>query len=105
MNKSFNNGFSFPIKVEFLVSGRSTSWRGEGDSDDKSVVPDRGGRSGWNDNTRTTPGRRSWDTEDHLPEWATENPTDGGGSFDDKGAFHGSDDEQVNNQSRFELFS
>lgn len=40
--------------------------------------------------------RKSWESEDHLPEWATENPTEGGGTFDEKGAFHGSDDEQVN---------
>lgn len=74
---------------------RSTSWRGEGDTDEKSALPERGSRSSWNDTTRLPPGRKSWDTDDHLPEWATENPTDGGGSFDEKGAFHGSDDEQV----------
>lgn len=76
--------------------GRSTSWRGEGDGDEKSGLSERSGRgSSWNDNTRVPSGRKSWDTDDHLPEWATENPTDGGGSFDDKGAFHGSDDELV----------
>lgn len=80
-----------------MISGRSTSWRGEGDTDEKSTLPDRGSRSGWSESaSRAIPGRKSWDTDDHLPEWATENPADGGGSFDDKGAFHGSDDEQVN---------
>lgn len=41
------------------------------------------------------PHRRPWDPEDHLPEWATENPSESGGTFDASGAFHGSDDEQV----------
>lgn len=36
--------------------------------------------------------RRMFD-EDHLPEWATENPSETGGTFDASGAFHGSDDE------------
>lgn len=79
-----------------LFKGRSTSWRGEGDTDEKTALPERSNRSSWNDTTRAPPVRKSWDTDDHLPEWATENPADGGGSFDDKGAFHGSDDEQVN---------
>ncbi|XP_055585419.1 GIGYF family protein Gyf [Uranotaenia lowii] len=37
--------------------------------------------------------RRHWDTEDQLPEWATENPSDYGGSFDASGAFHDSDND------------
>ncbi|KXJ76180.1 hypothetical protein RP20_CCG010226 [Aedes albopictus] len=37
--------------------------------------------------------RRNWDTEDQLPEWATENPSDYGGSFDASGAFHDSDND------------
>lgn len=72
--------------------GRSTSWRGEGDGEERNVPPEKGGR-GWQDGRGTL--RRSWDNEDHLPEWAMENPTDGGGTFDERGAFHGSDDEQV----------
>ncbi|KAG5888028.1 hypothetical protein JTB14_027823 [Gonioctena quinquepunctata] len=72
---------------------RSSSWRGEGDSEEKTGPPERGGRTSWNEN-RPPSSRRSWDNEDHLPEWATENPTEGGGTFDEKGAFHGSDDEQ-----------
>lgn len=83
------------LNTVHFFPGRSTSWRGEGDTDEKSGLPERGNRSSWNDTSRAPQGRKSWDTEDHLPEWATENPTDGGGSFDDKGAFHGSDDEQV----------
>nr|XP_023030042.1 GIGYF family protein CG11148 [Leptinotarsa decemlineata] len=73
--------------------GRSSSWRGEGDSEERTGPPERGGRSHWGEN-RPPPSRKTWDNEDHLPEWATENPTDGGGTFDEKGAFHGSDDEQ-----------
>ncbi|XP_056635586.1 GRB10-interacting GYF protein 2 isoform X1 [Diorhabda sublineata] len=73
--------------------GRSTSWRGEGDSEERTGPPERGGRTSWNDN-RAPLARKSWESEDHLPEWATENPTEGGGTFDEKGAFHGSDDEQ-----------
>ncbi|XP_029169789.1 GRB10-interacting GYF protein 2-like isoform X3 [Nylanderia fulva] len=45
---------------------------------------------------------RSWesnhhDNHDNLPEWATENPSESGGSFDASGAFHGgmySDDDE-----------
>lgn len=85
-----------------LFLGRSTSWRGEGDTDEKTTLPERGSR-GWNDNSRTQ-GRKSWETDDHLPEWATENLTDGGGSFDEKGAFHGSDDEQVSLFNKYFLF-
>lgn len=33
--------------------------------------------------------------DDDLPEWATEGPNEGGGSFDSSGAFHGSDDEKM----------
>ncbi|XP_028155710.2 GRB10-interacting GYF protein 2 isoform X2 [Diabrotica virgifera virgifera] len=72
--------------------GRSTSWRGDGDSEERTGPPERGGRTSWNDNRG--PPRKSWESEDHLPEWAMENPTEGGGTFDEKGAFHGSDDEQ-----------
>lgn len=49
----------------------------------------------WHDTTRINPQRRMWDTDDHLPEWATENLGEGGGTFDATGAFHGSDDETV----------
>ncbi|KAJ8976707.1 hypothetical protein NQ317_005925 [Molorchus minor] len=73
--------------------GRSTSWRGEGGFGGKSGPPERGSRTNWHDGNRA-PSRRSWD-DDHLPEWATENPTEGGGTFDERGAFHGSDDEQL----------
>jgi hypothetical protein len=75
---------------------RSASWRGEGDSEERNGPPERGGRPNWHENNRGGPLRRSWDNEDHLPEWATENPTEGGGTFDERGAFHGSDDEQDN---------
>ncbi|XP_049300953.1 GIGYF family protein Gyf [Anopheles funestus] len=39
--------------------------------------------------------RPNWDT-DELPEWATENPSDFGGSFDATGAFHDSDNDGEN---------
>ncbi|KAJ3658723.1 hypothetical protein Zmor_010447 [Zophobas morio] len=74
--------------------GRSASWRGDGDSEERNGPPERGSRPSWHENSRGGPLRRSWDNEDHLPEWATENPTEGGGTFDERGAFHGSDDEQ-----------
>lgn len=80
--------------------GRSTSWRGgDGDSEERSGPPERGTRSSWHDLNRGQPTRRSWDNEDHLPEWATENPTEGGGTFDERGAFHGSDDEQLDGKT------
>ncbi|CAH0559994.1 unnamed protein product [Brassicogethes aeneus] len=76
---------------------RSTSWRG-GDGEEGAergaAPPERGGRQGgWHENRGPPSQRRSWDNEDHLPEWATEHPTEGGGTFDERGAFHGSDDE------------
>ncbi|XP_026465050.1 GIGYF family protein CG11148-like [Ctenocephalides felis] len=37
--------------------------------------------------------RKPWDVDDILPEWAMENPSESGGTFDASGAFHGSDDE------------
>lgn len=74
-----------------LNSGRSASWRdGEG-GEERTGPPERGNR-GWHEGPRGPP-RRSWD--DSLPEWATENLTESGGTFDATGAFHGSDDEQV----------
>ncbi|KAF7270533.1 GIGYF family protein Gyf isoform X2 [Rhynchophorus ferrugineus] len=74
--------------------GRSTSWRGETDGEERSGPPERGMRPSWHDINRGQLNRKSWDNEDHLPEWANENPLESGGSFDDRGAFHGSDDEQ-----------
>lgn len=73
---------------------RQTSWRDGDLGDDRVGGPqDRGGR-GWHEGSRGLPPRRSWD-DDNLPEWATENLAEGGGTFDATGAFHGSDDEQV----------
>lgn len=70
---------------------RASSWReGEEDARDKrwheqNMGATRGGGGGH---------RRMWDAQDeHLPEWATENLAEGGGTFDSSGAFHGSDDE------------
>lgn len=41
------------------------------------------------------------DTDDNLPEWAMENPSDSGGTFDASGAFHGSvDEDDPNNSSK-----
>lgn len=47
---------------------------------------------------RGPPHRRPWD-EDHLPEWATENPTETGGTFDSSGKFHNSDDESESSRA------
>lgn len=58
-------------------------------------------RRNWHDGPRGPPPRRSWD-EEGLPEWATENLAEGGGTFDSAGAFHGSDDEQVQNNVLFD---
>ncbi|CAG9766953.1 unnamed protein product [Ceutorhynchus assimilis] len=75
--------------------GRQTSWRGGEGEEERTGPPERGGRpGGWQETNRGPLSRRSWDNEDHLPEWANENPLESGGSFDDRGAFHGSDDEQ-----------
>ncbi|KAL1506342.1 hypothetical protein ABEB36_005725 [Hypothenemus hampei] len=72
--------------------GRQSSWRAEGE-DERSGPPERPGR--WHEMNRGPPSRRSLDSEDHLPEWANENPLESGGTFDDRGAFHGSDEEQI----------
>nr|CAI5830189.1 unnamed protein product [Callosobruchus analis] len=100
-----------PTSSMFEKWGRSTSWRdstGAGGDEDRpptGVAERQRGGSSWTSGGEgggRLPLRRpggggsgTWDHEDHLPEWATENPADGGGSFDDKGAFHGSDDEQL----------
>ncbi|KAF5296951.1 hypothetical protein FQR65_LT10103 [Abscondita terminalis] len=74
--------------------GRSTSWRDGGEGNEERGVPERPNRSSWQENARGGLQRRPWESEDHLPEWAMENPSESGGSFDASGAFHGSDDEQ-----------
>lgn len=71
--------------------GRQTSWR-DGDTNDDRGPQDR--NRGWHDGSRSNVQRRIWD-DDNLPEWATENLGEGGGTFDASGAFHGSDDELV----------
>lgn len=79
-----------------FATGRSTSWR-DGDSEERSGGPPERGARGWHEGSRGSsqqPPRRSWE-EEMLPEWATENLSEGGGTFDAAGAFHGSDDEQV----------
>ncbi|XP_012534011.1 GRB10-interacting GYF protein 2 isoform X2 [Monomorium pharaonis] len=82
--------------------------RNEGDGDEG-----RGGSGRWehrgnhrpsHDSSHHPPPRtaRTWesnhhDNHDNLPEWATENPAESGGSFDSSGAFHGgmySDDDE-----------
>lgn len=76
------------------MPARQSSWRGEGE-DERTGPPERGGRTGWQEVSRGgTTARKSWD-EDHLPEWVNEHPLESGGTFDDRGAFHGSEDEQV----------
>lgn len=49
-------------------------------------VSSRGSRPPWDEKDGHL--RKSWD-EDNLPEWATENADEKGGSFDASGAFHG----------------
>lgn len=77
----------------WYFEGRSSSWRGEGGD-----VEDRGPR--WHERGSTTSSgggvkRAAWEGggDDRLPEWATERPVEGGGTFDERGAFHGSEDE------------
>ncbi|XP_031339420.1 GRB10-interacting GYF protein 2 isoform X2 [Photinus pyralis] len=73
--------------------GRSTSWRDGGEGGEERGPPERANRSSWQENARSVQ-RRPWENDDHLPEWAMENPSETGGTFDATGAFHGSDDEQ-----------
>lgn len=73
---------------------RSGNWRGEGEREERETRT-------WHassDHNRVAPHRRPWDNEDHLPEWATENPSESGGTFDASGAFHGSDEENDRQQ-------
>ncbi|EZA53350.1 hypothetical protein DMN91_005018 [Ooceraea biroi] len=96
------------------------SWREGGSMDrdrlDRNEGDGEEGRSGsarWehrgnhrpsHDSSHHPPSRtaRTWesnhhDNHDNLPEWATENPSESGGSFDSSGAFHGgmySDDDE-----------
>ncbi|KAF5274864.1 hypothetical protein FQA39_LY07046 [Lamprigera yunnana] len=75
--------------------GRSMSWRDGSEGSEERGPPERSNRSSWQESTRGgLLQRRPWESEDHLPEWAMENPSESGGSFDSSGAFHGSDDEQ-----------
>ncbi|XP_055688107.1 GIGYF family protein Gyf [Lutzomyia longipalpis] len=74
---------------------RSTSWREEEPGEISSSLRGYNSDRGFAGGTRMIPttGRKFWDQEDNLPEWAMENPLESGGSFDATGAFHGSDDE------------
>ncbi|EDS31257.1 conserved hypothetical protein [Culex quinquefasciatus] len=106
------NGLSTSLSGSSLRDkwSRSTSWREE----ESGIGDGPGGRplhsssagggykprmsalSGGDLNTSGGPGgglRRHWDADDQLPEWATENPSDYGGSFDASGAFHDSDND------------
>ncbi|XP_044726768.1 GRB10-interacting GYF protein 2 isoform X2 [Chrysoperla carnea] len=93
---------------------RSSSWR-EGDPGEdrfeRTIIPDRSSRTSWHSSgdashlgrggtLRRTPWENS--SEDHLPEWATENlhESGGSGSFDSSGAFHGNSTEDENNGTR-----
>ncbi|XP_054271117.1 GRB10-interacting GYF protein 2 [Macrosteles quadrilineatus] len=77
--------------------GNSNSWR-EGEGWDRSRP--------WEEtNNSHPPPRKHWEEESNLPEWAMENPSESGGSFDASGAFHGgpvcSDEEEgATNQQR-----
>ncbi|XP_017477314.1 PREDICTED: PERQ amino acid-rich with GYF domain-containing protein CG11148 isoform X2 [Rhagoletis zephyria] len=55
----------------------------------------------WNTNNSSIGGSSGagGDGEDNLPEWAMENPSNGGGTFDASGAFHGSVDEDESENS------
>ncbi|XP_011687407.1 PREDICTED: PERQ amino acid-rich with GYF domain-containing protein 2 isoform X2 [Wasmannia auropunctata] len=82
--------------------------RNEGDGEEGRSGPGRwehrGNHRPSHDSGHHPPPRtaRTWesnhhDNHDNLPEWATENPTESGGSFDSSGAFHGglySDDDE-----------
>ncbi|XP_071555029.1 GIGYF family protein Gyf-like isoform X1 [Temnothorax nylanderi] len=82
--------------------------RNEGDGEEGRSGParweHRGNHRPAHDSGHHPPPRtaRTWesnhhDNHDNLPEWATENPTESGGSFDSSGAFHGgmySDDDE-----------
>uniref|UniRef100_A0A0K8W315 PERQ amino acid-rich with GYF domain-containing protein CG11148 n=1 Tax=Bactrocera latifrons TaxID=174628 RepID=A0A0K8W315_BACLA len=52
--------------------------------------------SQWNSHSASIGNSSSGEGEDNLPEWAMENPLEGGGTFDSSGAFHGSVDDTEN---------
>ncbi|XP_036232607.1 GIGYF family protein Gyf isoform X2 [Bactrocera oleae] len=52
--------------------------------------------SQWNSHSAGIGNSSGGDGEDNLPEWAMENPLEGGGTFDSSGAFHGSVDDTEN---------
>ncbi|XP_050339543.1 GIGYF family protein Gyf isoform X1 [Bactrocera neohumeralis] len=52
--------------------------------------------SQWNNHSASIGNSSSGEGEDNLPEWAMENPLEGGGTFDSSGAFHGSVDDTEN---------
>lgn len=52
--------------------------------------------SHWNSHSGDVGSYSGGDGEDNLPEWAMENPLEGGGTFDASGAFHGSVDDTGN---------
>ena len=97
--------------------GRSNSWRDESDSGEGGSLSKSASRTsswgrGWADEGLRG---RSHDEDslsskrsnfvDEVPEWAMENPSESGGSFDASGAFHGgnySDEEEV--PKKFHIF-
>lgn len=92
--------------------GRSNSWRDEGDGGEgggpKSTSRTSSWGRGWAD--EGIRGRRDDDDSnrrgfiDEVPEWAMENPSESGGSFDASGAFHGgnySDEEEVKTKNNY----
>lgn len=88
--------------------GRSNSWRDEGDGGEGGLSKSSSRTSswgrGWADEglrgrsyeDESSSGRRGF--MDEVPEWAMENPSESGGTFDASGAFHGgsySDEDEV----------
>ncbi|ACY70497.1 GIGYF family protein Gyf [Drosophila virilis] len=106
------DGTNFGVNTAGNIQ-RSISLIGTIATERSSVKSQQGSSVGGNSNRQmSSKSNQSWpgnsgasgaDGEDNLPEWAMENPSEVGGTFDSSGAFHGevaTDCEQLKNNNR-----